>query len=407
MDRRGASSDCPRNRGRRWRVAALLLLGVCACAESEGEGGPTPGVTPTEITLGSSAALGGHASFLGTQYVHGSLAYFKDLNAQGGVHGRKVRLRSYDDAYDPPRTVANTRKLITEDGVFMLFDYVGTPTSVRIIDTVHEHGVPAFGFFTGAETLRTPFRPHIFHLRASYYAEIEGALRYFADTLGFKKIAIMYQDDAFGSAVLGGAQLAMRRRDTQIVTTDTYERGTVDVERAVGTISRSGAEAVILVGTYAPLARFIKGCHASGFNPYFHTVSFVGSEAFGREIKNQSIDTAEYEKIIVTQVVPSPLGDEHAVVQEYRAAMRKHFPGDEPNYVALEGYLNAKALDAVLRRAGRELTRDNLIAAFEASTDLDIGIGKRVSYGRLDHQGLDDIYYSRMTADGNFRIFEP
>ena len=181
----------------------------------------------------------------------------------------------------------------------------------------------------------------------------------------------------------------------------------MEVERAVSTISRSGAEAVILVGTYAPLARFIKRCHESGFNPYFHTVSFVGSEAFGREIKNRAVDAAEYEKIIVTQVVPSPLGDEHAVVQEYRAAMKTHFPKDEPNYVALEGYLNAKALDAVLRRAGRELTRDKLIAAFEASTDLDIGIGKRVSYGRLDHQGLDGIYYSRMTADGRFRIFEP
>jgi ABC-type branched-subunit amino acid transport system substrate-binding protein len=388
-------------------VVLLLACVLSACGEVESEIGATWGVTEDEIVLGSSAALTGHASFLGTQYVNGSLACFKEVNAAGGVHGRKLRLISYDDAYDPPRTVANTLKLIHDDRVFMLFDYVGTPTSVRIIESVHEQGIPALGFFTGAEALRTPFRPQMFHLRGSYYAEVEGAVRYFADQLGLKKIGVMYQDDAFGLAVLGGVQLAVGRRNLGIVITDAYQRGSMDVERAVATISQSGAEAIILVGTYAPLARFIKLCHDADFRPYFHTVSFVGSEAFGQEIKGQGVEPSEYGKVIVTQVVPSPLGDEHEVVMEYRSAARKHFPADEPNYVALEGYLNAKLLRVALERAGRDLTRSKLRATLEAMSELDIGVGKDISFGRLDHQGLEAIYYSRLTQDGTFRIFHP
>ena len=135
--------------------------------------------------------------------------------------------------------------------------------------------------------------------------------------------------------------------------------------------------------------------------------SFVGSEAFGREIGKRGVEVSEYEKIIVTQVVPSPLGDEHAVVREYREAIRRHFPDESPNYVSLEGYLNAKLLSEALRRTGPEPTREGLITAFEGMEAFDLGIGRRVSFGPLDHQGMDDIYYSRLSPDGNFRDFTP
>ena len=219
------------------------------------------------------------------------MAWFKEVNAAGGHSWPENPLdQSYDDAYDPPMTVANTEKLIHDDEVFMLFNFVGTPTSVKIIDIVHENAVPAFGFFTGAEALRTPFRQYMFHVRASYYSEAEGAVSYFVDKLGHEKIAVLYQDDAFGKAVLTGVQLALHRRDMEIVAAETFIRGTMDVQRAVETIKESGAESVIMVGTYSPLAWFIKQCQEDDFKPYFHTVSFVGSEAFGREILKQDID---------------------------------------------------------------------------------------------------------------------
>ena len=140
-------------------IIAILFALIVGCATQTEEAPPTitvPGVSDSEILIGSTAALGGHASFLGTQTVHGSLAYINEINSKGGVHGRQIKLISYDDQYDPPKTVANTQKLISQDGVFALFDYVGTPTSVKIIDLVHQAQIPSIGFFTGAEALRNP-----------------------------------------------------------------------------------------------------------------------------------------------------------------------------------------------------------------------------------------------------------
>lgn len=388
-------------------IAAMVFFSGCTqdkAVSSEG----SPGITDNEIIIGSSAALGGHASFLGTQYVHGSLAYINDVNEKGGVNGRQIRLISYDDQYDPPKTVSNTQRLITEDEVFMLYDYVGTPTSVKIIDIVHEAEIPAFGFFTGAEALRTPFRPYMFHVRDSYYAEAEGAVAYFVDKLGFDKVAVMYQEDAFGLAVLEGVQLALDRRNMETAATATFVRGTMDVEDAVKTIKGSGAEAVVMVGTYSPLAKFIKVSNDEGFTPYFHTVSFVGSEAFGSEITDtQGVDPAQYEKIIVTQVVPSPFSEEYQTVNEYRELAAKYYPNDEPNYVALEGFINAKVLVMALEDAGEDISRESFVEAFESMQNVDVGIGKQVTFGALDHKGLEGVYCSRLTEDGSFRIFTP
>lgn len=383
----------------------LVLMLAAACSRVENEKA-SPGITEDSILIGSSSALGGHASFLGSQYTIGSRAWFNEVNTGGGIHGRKIEFLTYDDGYEPERTVANTRKLISEDGVFLLFDYVGTPTSVQIIGTVHRESIPAFGFFTGAEALRTPYRPNIFHVRASYYAEAEGAVAYFVDHLGLEILAVMYQDDAFGLAVLAGVQLSMRKRGLEIAATDTFARGSLDLEQPIRTISESGAQAVILVGTYTPLAKFIKGIHETGARPYFHTVSFVGSEAFGSAVLAQGVDPEQFERIIVTQVVPSPASDDLKTVAEYREHLDKHFPDEAPNYVSLEGYVNARVLTRILEMAGPKLTRKKFLETFESMPDLDIGIGKPLTYGAFDHGGLDDIYYSRLDQDGHFQLFD-
>jgi len=387
-------------------IIALLSLGACSLFDKESEETETAGITDNEILIGSSAALGGHASFLGTQTIHGSMAYIKEVNESGGVNGRQIRLISYDDQYDPPKTVANTQKLISQDGVFALFDYVGTPTSVKIIDMVHEAKIPLLGLFTGAEDLRTPFRPYIFNVRDSYYSEAEGAIDHFVNKLGKKKIAVLYQEDAFGKAVLSGIQISLDKRGLKPVATDTYVRGTMDVEDALTNIKKSNADVVIMVGTYTPLAKFIELSHQSKFKPYFHTVSFIGSEAYGTEIiKREGIDKNEYKKIIVTQVVPSPNSEEYATVREYKKLLKKHFPQDTPNYVSLEGFINAKVLVKALKDSGKDITREKFITELENMNNIDLGIGKSLSYSTSNHQGLRGIYYSSLSPDGIFHIF--
>jgi branched-chain amino acid transport system substrate-binding protein len=256
--------------------------------------------------------------------------------------------------------------------------------------------------------LRTPFRPYMFHVRDSYYGEAEGAISYFVDRLGLKNIAVMYQEDAFGQAVLEGVQYALKRRNMETVATATFPRGTTNVENSLKAIKGSGADAVVIVGTYTPLAKFVSLSHKAGFTPYFHTVSFVGSEAYGKElVEVYKVAPAQYDKIIVTQVVPSPFDDSFPTVRHYRELIAKHFSPDQPNYVALEGFVNALVLSRVLEACGRELTREKFITALESIHNMDIGIGMPVTYGTLDHRGLEGTYYSKLTKDGTFRIFKP
>lgn len=393
-------------RQNRKSIGVLLISLALAACSPDAEIRQSPGISDDAILIGSSSALTGHASFLGSQYTLGSKVWFNEVNAAGGIHGRRIDFLTYDDAYEPDKTVANSRQLIAEDSVFMLFDYVGTPTSVQIIEMVHDEDIPSFGFLTGAEALRTPFRPNMFHVRASYYHEAEGAIAYFVDHLGLEKIAVMYQDDAFGLAVLAGVQLSMRRRGLEIIATDGFARGSLELDRPVDTISNSGADAVILVGTYTPLAKFIKGVHEAGHQPYFHTVSFVGSEAFGRAILEEDVDRSQFDRIIVTQVVPSPYSEDLEAVRDYQAQLTKHFPEETPNFVSLEGYINARALTRVLSETGRNLSRERMKQTIESMPRIDIGIGMPLTFGLFDHSGLDDIFYSRLGENGHFSVFD-
>jgi branched-chain amino acid transport system substrate-binding protein len=366
----------------------------------------TYGVTDSEILIGSSAALTGHAGFLGSQTLIGSKAYINYVNENGGIHGRKIILISYDDKYHPPKTIKNTQTLIQTDKVFALFDYVGTPTSVKIIDIVNQAEIPTIGFFTGAQELREPFRPYIFNIRDSYYAEAEGAISYYVDTLGLKNISVFYQNDAFGLNVLKGTQLALQKRGLKTIKTATYKRGSLDIERAVESIKSSDPEALIMVGTYAPLAKFVKLSSDKNFTPKFHTVSFVGSNAYANELINtQNISTDLYDDIIVTQVVPSPDSKEFKLIQEYSDLMRKYYPSEELNYVSLEGFINAKILVKGLEKSEQNLTRTNFISNLESITNLDIGIGKNIDYSNSEHSGLEGIYYSKLSSNGKFELF--
>lgn len=150
-----------------------ILINSCGSRKEIYESRTKNGISDNEIIIGSSAALSGHASFLGTQLTQGSLSLINEINGKNGIHGRKIRLLSYDDGYEPDRCLENTRRLINTDEVFILFDYVGTPTSAMIINIVNEKKIPVLGLFTGAEFLRNPFQPYIINIRASYFKELE------------------------------------------------------------------------------------------------------------------------------------------------------------------------------------------------------------------------------------------
>ncbi|MBU0986509.1 MAG: ABC transporter substrate-binding protein [Proteobacteria bacterium] len=350
-----------------------------------------PGVTTNSITFGSSLALGGHAGYLGTQTLHGALSFINHVNEQGGIHGRMIKVIAYDDRYDPPQCIKNTGQLINEDKVFGLFCYVGTPTSVEIISIVEKAKIPLLGLFTGAHALREPFKRYIINVRASYYEETAAAVRHFVEVLGLKKIGVFYQDDAYGLDGLQGAKLALKNYGLTPVAKGSFIRGTMDVEKALNKIAASGTEAVVMIGTYDPCAKFIKSARAKGFNPIFHNVSFVGADELARKLGPDG------EGVIITQVVPPP--EERVLLpaaKDYALLLTRYYPEDTPNFVGFEGFINAKILVEGLRRAGREITREGFIDAIDSLERYFVGIGAKISFNNTDHQGLDQVYFTQI-----------
>ena len=245
-------------------------------------GAEEAGVSSDTILFGQAAALEGPSSALGQGMRQGILAAFMEINAKGGVHGRKLKLVSRDDGYDPDRSVAQTTKLIEEDKVFALIGAVGTPTAVATIPISSARNVPVIGPFTGAEFLRAPELHNVVNIRASYRAEAEAWIKHLTEDLGFKDIAIFYQDDSFGRDGLAGVKLALEKRGMELTAEGTFERNTRAIGSALRTIKRAEPEAVVMVGTYGPCAEFIKLAHKSGFDPIFVNISFVGCQRAGQ-----------------------------------------------------------------------------------------------------------------------------
>lgn len=381
-----------------------VTLNACGFdSDSSNSANKNPGVSRDEIRIGSSLAISGHAEYLGIQTLRGALAYINYVNKQGGVHGRKIRITALDDAYDPSRCLVNTQKLIVKDQVFALFCYVGTPTTVKILPLVRQAQIPLVGMFTGANALRIPFNKYIINVRPSYYQETAAAVEYMVEGLGLKRIAVLYQYDAYGFDGLTGTELALKKYGLAPVARGSFIRGTTNIEDGLAKIFRSKAQAVVMIGTYKPCAKFIQEARKRDFNPIFYNVSFVGGDELARRLA-QETDA----KVLLSQVVPSPSQPPHDKGTNgepgYVELLQRAYPDSHPNTIGLEGFFNAKVLVEGLRRAGPRLTRDKFIQAVESIRKLPLTPELIASFSKQDHQGLDTVYFTRL-VNGQFVMY--
>ncbi len=356
-------------------------------------------VDDREVVFGSSLALQGHAGYLGQETLKGAMCYLNHVNENGGIHGRTIRLITRDDSYDPPKCLDNTQRFIVEDKVFGLFCYVGTPTTVKILSLVEEAKIPLLGMFTGANALRDPFLPYVINVRASYYQETGTAVNHMVKDLGLTRIAVFYQYDAFGFDGLTGTELALKTYNLEPVARGSYVRGTHDIKEGLEKIMESKAEAVVMIGTSDPCAGFIRKALQNDFSPIFYMVSFVGARELSRNLT--ATDTAGVD-ILMSQVVPPPRTPDGGIspsAMEFAGLLAKYYPGEEPNFVGFEGYINAKVLVEGLKRAGKDLTREVFLDAINSMNDFSLGPDVRLSFGPADHQGMDTIYFTKLQKD--------
>ncbi|MES2483453.1 MAG: ABC transporter substrate-binding protein [Pseudomonadota bacterium] len=346
------------------------------------------------IVLGQSAPFTGPAAQLGIQFNRGAKLYFDQLNAQGGINRRNVELVNVDDGYEPDRCAENTRKLIADD-VFALFGYIGTPTSVAALPLATSARIPFFAPFTGAMALRQPFNRYAFHVRASYNDETALIVKNLT-SLGLKKIAVFYQNDAYGKAGLDGVTLALAALNMKPVALATVERNSVDVAAAVKALLPAAPDAIVQVSAYKSCAAFIRAAQKAGYGGTFYNVSFVGTQALADELGKDGAG------VVVSQVMPSPYNAARPIAREFVEATKKAGGDHQVNFSSMEGYLAAKVMADGLRRAGAKPTRDTLVASLEALGNQSYG-GFAVSFSATDHVASNFVELSMLTGDGRVR----
>ncbi|HKV60962.1 MAG TPA: ABC transporter substrate-binding protein [Candidatus Acidoferrum sp.] len=373
-------ASTPRYLGLSAVFICLFVAGTPLQAQS------APGVTENEILIGSCSALEGPSHFLGTETVTGAKAYFSMVNEAGGIEGRKLKLIAYDDSYDPAKTEACFNRLM-EQKVFALGFFVGTPTAVKYVPMAESNKIPLVGLFTGAQTLYTPLRHWVVNVRASYFDETREQIDGMWGTLGFKKIGVIYPEDAFGAAVLDGVKAALKTHGAEPVAVGSYQRQTAQVGGAIDTVRAANPDAVVVVGPPNTVAPILKQSHAKGWKPLFLTVSFVGTDELIREAGPDAEGT------VITQVVPPYYLTDYKTVTLYRRALTKYSPSAQPNFVSLEGFVDAMVLVEGLKKAGKDLTREGLIRGIESIHEMDLGLGPqlKLNYSSKEHKGFDHV----------------
>jgi len=346
-----------------------------------------PGVTSSEILIGSCSAQTGTSQKLGQQMFLGASTYIDMVNARDGVHGRKIRLIKEDDGYDPEKAEDCFKRLQSQN-VFADAFFVGTPTAKIHVPLAEENKVPLVGLFTGAQLIYAPLHHYVFNVRASYFDETREQVNGLWG-VGMQRIAVIRADDAFGDAVLAGVQEALKKYGAEPVAVASFPRETREVDAAMTRVRSANPDAVIMVGSYVPLAEIVRRAHSRHWSPLFLTVSFVGTDEFIAEAG------ADAEGTVITEVVPPwHLSAFYRTVDIYRSELAKK--KQNPGYVSLEGFIDAMVVVEGLNRAGKELTREKFIRALESIhggiEGMELGDKLKVSFSATSHKGFQNVF---------------
>jgi ABC-type branched-subunit amino acid transport system substrate-binding protein len=392
-EKRHCVNLCARSLPRNLMLLAVVCSGALTWAAA-------PADEQAPLVFGTSTALSGPAADLGIAMSQGMRAAFDEQNERGGIQGRALRLIALDDGYEPERAVPNMHTLINENEVLALVGNVGTPTAVATVPIANRARVPFNGAFTGAGVLRkTPPDRYVVNYRASYAEETGAMVDALVETVGIPptEIAFFTQRDAYGDAGFAGGLSALKRHgvaDALNVAHGRYERNTVAIENGLADLlyHETVPRAVIMVGSYAPCAEFIKLARDSGLDGLFLNVSFTGAEPLRLALGEAG------EGVVITQVVPHFESD-LPIVQSYRAALQAMDAEAEPSFGSLEGYIATRILCRAMESAKGEISRESIIVALESLGRFDIGLGVPLELGPEKHQACHEVWPTIIRKD--------
>lgn len=361
---------------------AVVSSGLPAMAE--------PGVTADSIILGQSTTLSGPLGDLGQEILKGVKVHFDAVNAKGGVNGRQIKLVTKDDAYTVPKTLENIESFVKEDNVLAFFGTFGTPNNEALIPLAKKAGIPVFFPYTGSSTIRQTDSRGVYNLRASYPQEAEKLIANL-QSIGVKKIAVIYQNNTFGKEVLNAATEAMKKIELKPVMTSSVENNASNAEASVSQILAANPEAVVIGLAGKPSVEVVKLINQKRKGTQMYALSVMATPSSMKALGKDGTGVA------ISQVVPFPTNGTLGIVREYQAAM-KAAGHEEFSHISLEGYVNAKVMVEALKRAGKQPTRASLAAAMD-SMKLSLG-GMDVQFGRGAANGSNFVELTMISSQG-------
>lgn len=368
-------------------VLALAMFVIQALSVANAE----PGVSADTILIGQSAILSGPMSDTVREAQKGSQLYFDNINAKGGVLGRKIKLISLDDELKPEKAAANYKKLIEEEKVFVTFAGVGSGTSAAALPLLEEGGVPLIAPFLLADSVRAKAGKQVYFLRAGYFDESEKIVEHLT-SLGISSVAVASLNNPGGKEVVSNIEAQLAKRNLRIVASGLFEINGSNIAAVAKQISTATPQAVILFASGAVSGEFIKAFLATGAHSQFFGLSNVSGELVARVLGEQA------RGIAISQVSQYPWDTTIPVVKEYQhAAQAAKLP---VSYLGMEGYLAAKFLCEAFRRAGKDLTRDRLRSVLETGK-FDLG-GVSFAFTATDHSGSRFVELVMLTRQGRF-----
>jgi ABC-type branched-subunit amino acid transport system substrate-binding protein len=365
-----------------WLFAAALPFAAAA-----------QGVTSSEIVIGQTSSFTGAIAGEVKEQTAGARLYLDWVNANGGVHGRRIRIVSLDDGFDAKRAAENARTLV-QQGVFALFLTRGTPQNEAIIPVLKESGTPLVAPSTGATVMHQPVNPLVFNVRTRYQTEAEMAIAQLTSQ-GFTRIAVVHVNDSFGKDCLEGYLNGMKKAQVEPVGIFSYDRKKGDTSQVAAELIPLNPQAVVTAGHSKPLASLVRRLREAGLAAtQVVTLSNLSSESFLKDLGDVRRGT------IVMQVFPDPRRETTRLGAELQRLAATH-PGFALSHMALEGFAAAKVLVEGLRRAGPRPTRASFIAGLESLRDYDLG-GLKLSYAPTSHTGLTYVEASMVNKRGQF-----
>jgi branched-chain amino acid transport system substrate-binding protein len=311
-------------------VLAAVALALAACGRDEEEGGGDPGIDDDSIKLGGSYPFSGPASAYRSIAV-GARAHFKFVNAKGGVDGRKIEFVTLDDAYEPPRAVQNARRLIQQEEVFALFNTLGTPNNMAIWDYVNQQEVPHVFVATGASTWGEDIEGHPWTIgwQPDYVTESQVYADFLEKENPDAKVAVLYQNDAFGEDLLNGFKGAIEGTDIEIVAEESYEVTDPTVSSQMAKLANSDADTFLNITTPKFSAQAIAAAAKLGWK-VLHILNNVGAS---KKLVLEPVGLENAQGIVSTSYFMDPEDPQWAndpAMREYYDAMEKHEPRADP-----------------------------------------------------------------------------